>query len=409
VGSLAITIEKRRDVRRSVQFFDHTRSNGSASSLLGRSSVGCTINTAGRNFQQGQVMDWARILAYVTGTVDQELLARNEYLAAENRIMKAQLKGRLMLSDAERGALGEIGHRLGRTALADIATVARPDTILGWYRKLVARKFDGSKARRRPGRPRIKREVEELIIRMASENRDWGYDRIAGALANLGYEISDQTVGNVLRRSGLPPAPERKRTTAWADFIRTHMALLAGTDFFTAEVLTLRGLVTYYVLFFIHLESRRVYVAGITIHPNEPWMKQIARNVTMDDCGALRDCRYLLHDRDTKFTRSFRAIVASGRVEPLALPARSPNLNAFAERWVRSVKEECLSKVILFGERSLRRVLREYVEHFHAERNHQGKGNVLLFPRNTDRHREGPVRCRERLGGLLRYYHREAA
>jgi putative transposase len=354
-------------------------------------------------------MDWARILAYVTGTVDQELLARNEYLAAENRIMKAQLNGRLKLSDAERGALGEIGHRLGREALADIATVARPDTILGWYRKLVARKFDGSKARRYPGRPRIRREVEELIIRMAGENRDWGYDRIAGALANLGYEISDQTVGNVLRRSGLPPAPERKRTTAWADFIRTHMALLAGTDFFTAEVLTLRGLVTYYVLFFIHLESRRVYIAGMTVHPNEPWMKQIARNVTMDDCGALRDCRYLLHDRDTKFTRSFRAIVASGRVEPLALPARSPNLNAYAERWVRSVKEECLSKVILFGERSLRRALREYVEHFHAERNHQGKGNILLFPRNTDRHREGPVRCRERLGGLLRYYHREAA
>src|SRR5258706_2332648 len=141
-------------------------------------------------------MDWARILAYVTGTVDQELLARNEYLAVENRIMKAQLKGRLKLSDAERGALGEIGHRLGRKVLADVATIARPDTILGWYRKLVARKFDGSKARRYPGRPRIKREVEQLIIRMASENRDWGYDRIAGALANLGNEISDQTVGN---------------------------------------------------------------------------------------------------------------------------------------------------------------------------------------------------------------------
>ena len=354
-------------------------------------------------------MNWARILAYVTGTVDQELLARNEYLAAENRILKAQLNGRVKLSDAERGVLGEIGHRLGRNALTDVATIARPDTILGWYRKLVARKFDGSKARRSPGRPRIKREVEQLIIRMASENRGWGYDRLAGALANLGYAISDQTVGNVLRRHGLPPAPERNRTTSWTDFIRIHMELLAGTDFFTAEVLTLRGLVTYYVLFFIHLESRRVAIAGITVHPNEAWMKQIARNVTMDDCGALRDCRYLLHDRDTKFTRSFRSIIASGRVKPLALPARSPNLNAYAERWVRSVKEECLSKVILLGERSLRRALSDYVDHFHAERNHQGKGNVLLFPRATARQREGPVRCRERLGGLLHYYHREAA
>ena len=192
-------------------------------------------------------------------------------------------------------------------------------------------------------------------------------------------------------------------------FIRTHLELLAGTDFFTAEVLTLRRLVTYYVLFFIHLESRRVDIAGLTVHPNEAWMKQIARNATMEDCGVLRDCRYLLHDRDTKFTRSFRAILASGRIEPLALPARSPNLNAYAERWVRSVKEECLSKVILFGERSLRRALSNYVDHFHAERNHQGKGNVLLFPRPNDRQREGPVRCRDRLGGLLRYYHREAA
>ena len=182
-----------------------------------------------------------------------------------------------------------------------------------------------------------------------------------------------------------------------------------GTDFFTAEVLTLRGLVTYYVLFFIHLESRRVDIAGITVHPDEPWMTQIARNATMEGCGALRDCRYLLHDRDTKFTRSFRSIVMSGPIEPLALPAHSPNLNAHAERWVRSVKEECLSKVILFGERSLRRVLNDYVDHFHAERNHQGKGNVLLFPQATEHHREGPVRCRERVGGLLRYYHREAA
>src|SRR5712664_428667 len=135
---------------------------------------------------QGAFMDWARILAYVTGTVDQKLLARNEYLAAENRIIKAQLKGRLKLSDAERGALGEIGHRLGRKALADVATVARPDTILGWYRKLIARKFDGSKARRGPGKPRIKREVAQLIIGMASENRDGGCDWIAGGVGQSG-------------------------------------------------------------------------------------------------------------------------------------------------------------------------------------------------------------------------------
>ena len=225
-------------------------------------------------------MDWARILAYITGTVDQELLSRNEYLVTENRILKHQLKGRLLLSDTERATLGEIGHRLGRKALADVANAAKPDTILGWYRRLVARKFDGSKQRRYPGRPRVKRELEELVVRMARENRDWGYDRIVGALGNLGHQLSDETVGNILRRHGIAPAPQRKRTTTWKEFIRSHRAVLAGTDFFTVEVLTLRGLVTFYVLFFIHLESRRVEVAGITSHPSETWMMQVARNVT---------------------------------------------------------------------------------------------------------------------------------
>jgi transposase InsO family protein len=246
---------------------------------------------------------------------------------------------------------------------------------------------------------------------MAKENSDWGYDRIAGAMANLGYRLSDQTVGNILQRHGVPPAQERRRTTTWADFIRAHRSILAGTDFFSVEVLTLRGLVTYYVLFFIHLESRRVEIAGITPHPNEAWMKQVARNITMDEWGFLESRRYLIHDRDTKFTDSFREIVKSGHVKPLRLPARSPNLNAYAERWVRSVKEEALSKLILFGEASLRRTLSEYLVHFHTERNHQGKGNVLLFPLS---HQSAPgmdrsVRCRERLGGLLKYYHREAA
>ena len=163
---------------------------------------------------------------------------------------------------------------------------------------------------------------------MAKENRDWGYDRIAGALANLGYKVCDQTVGNVLQRHALPPAPERKRTTTWPAFIRIHLALLAGTDFFTAEVLTLRGLVTYLLRAVFHPSGRRLDIAGITVHADERWMQQIARNVTMEGCGALRDCRYLLHDRDTKYTQSFRAIMASGRVEPLMLAARSPNLNA---------------------------------------------------------------------------------
>ena len=241
---------------------------------------------------------------------------------------------------------------------------------------------------------------------MARENTGWGYDRIVGALSNLGYRISDQTVGNILKRHGIAPAPKRSQNTTWKEFIRSHMAVLAGIDFFTVEVLTWRGLVTYYVLFFIHLESRRISLAGMTRHPDQAWMQQMAGNATDESWGYLNQRRYALHDRDTKFCPLFRATLNSGGIQPIQLPARSPNLNAFAERWVRSAKQECLSKLILFGEASLRRALTEFIDHFHAERNHQGKGNVLLFPcHEAGQNRQGGrTRCRERLGGLLKYY-----
>ena len=209
----------------------------------------------------------AGLLAYVTGVVNQQLLLQNEYLIAENHILRARLPTRLRLSDPQRSTLAEIGKRLGRKALEQVACVAKPDTILAWYRRLVARKFDGSKQRSYPGRPPLQHEIVELVVRMARENPGWGYDRIVGALANLGHTVSDQTVGNVLRRHGLSPAPKRSQNTTWKDFIDSHMSVLAGVDFFTVEVLTWRGLATYYVLFFLHLETRRVSLAGITHIP----------------------------------------------------------------------------------------------------------------------------------------------
>jgi putative transposase len=355
-------------------------------------------------------MIWARKLAYITGTVDQELLLRNEYLATENRILRAQIKGRLLLSESEKATLSEIAHRLGRKALADVASAAKPDTLFRWYRELIARKFDGSKFRKSLGRPLIAEEIARLVVSMAKDNPSWGYDRIVGSMDNLGYKISDQTVGNILKRHDIPPAPKRKQTTSWKDFIRAHMAVMVGTDFFTVEVLTLKGLLTYYVLFFIHLESRKICLAGITRHPDQGWMEQMARNVTMEESGFLVNCRYLLHDHDSKYCSSFRQLVEAEKVKCLALPPKSPNLNAYAERWVRSVKEECLAKLILFGERSLKRALHHYELHYHQERNHQGRENVILFPSPTRMNRkQGQVRRRERLGGLLKYYEREVA
>jgi len=243
---------------------------------------------------------------------------------------------------------------------------------------------------------------------MARENSGWGYDRIVGALANLGHRLSDQTVKNILRRHGIAPAPKRSQVTSWKDFLAAHMNVLAGCDFFTVEVLSWRGLVTYYVLFFLHLETRRVTVAGIARHPDEEWMTQIVRSATQDTWGYLRSCP--LHDRDSKFCASFRSALATGGVKTIQLPPKSPNLNAFAERWVRSVKQECLSKVILLGEGPLLRVLTEYSRHYHHERNHQGKGNRLLFPdeRGKAYRSSRNIVCRQRLGGLLKYYRRAA-
>src|SRR6516225_8151871 len=287
---------------------------------------------------------WARLPAYgiCNGAGEPGVALPDEYLAAENRIFRAHLPAQMRLSDPERRTLAEIGKWVGRKALERVACVAKPDTILGWYRRLIARKFDGSQSRTYPGRPRISAVVDQLLVRFARENSGWGYDRIVGALANVGHQISDQTVGNILRRNNVAPAPQRSQTTTWKEFIRRHMDVLAGTDFFTVEVLTWRGLVTYYVLFFLHLETRRVSLAGITRHPTEEWMTQMARNAVDEEWGYLRRHRYVLHDRDTKFCADFRETLATGGVKCLRLPPRSPNLNAFAERWVRSVRSECL-------------------------------------------------------------------
>jgi transposase InsO family protein len=353
-------------------------------------------------------MEWKKMLSYVSRSGTALCI---EYLLAENRILRNQIQGGLRLTDSERKSLAEIGARLGRKALAQVATMVKPETILAWHRRLVAKKFDGSKQRGRAGRPATDPELEQLILRLAKDNCDWGYDRIQGAVQNLGYTVSDQTVGNILRRHGIVPAPERRKETTWKEFIRTHLEVLAATDFFTAEVWTCAGLITFDVLIFIRLESRQVYLAGITPHPTDAWMRQTARNVTMADVGFLNGCRYLLHDRDTKFSRGFDQILSAAGAEPVRLPARSPNLNAICERWIRSVKGECLSKLNLFGEGSLRHSLERYILHHQQERDHQGKDNVVLFPLAEDRigQSDGPIALREGLGGMVKSYYRQAA
>ena len=282
-----------------------------------------------------------------------------------------------------------------------------PDTLLAWHRKLIAQKW--TYARQGPGRPRVAQEITDLVLRMARENLSWGYDRIQGALANLGHIIAPNTVKNILKRHGIEPAPEREKRTSWTTFLKSHWDVMAATDLFTVEVWTPRGLVTYYVLFIIHLSTHSVHIAGVTTAPNGSFMKQVARNLTDVSDGFLLNSRYLIMDRDTKYTDDFRDHLDREGVKPVRCPARAPNCNAFAERFVRSIKEECLDRMILFGEASLRRALRAYVVHYHTERNHQGVGNRLLAPLAKVGSTNDLVHCRERLGGMLNYYYREAA
>ena len=343
------------------------------------------------------------IVAALLGWFTREQREVIEFLREENRVLKAQLRGRrLRLADDQRRRLAVLGQRLGRRVLAEVTTIVTPDTILRWHRELIARKW--TYAKRQPGRPGVQVEIRRLVIRMAGDNPSWGYTRIQGALKNLNHRVARSTIAKILREQGIPPSRERPMT--WRTFLRAHWQALVAADFFTTEVWTPRGLVTYYTAFVIELHSRRVRILGSTPHPDEAFIVQILRNLTDID-GVLGPNRVLICDRDRKWSAAIRFLEIAG-VRVIRIPHRAPNCNAHAERFVRSLKEECLDRLIPIGERHLRRTLREYVAHYHGERNHQGLDNELIDRPDPER-AGGPVRRRERLGGVLSYYYRAAA
>jgi putative transposase len=229
------------------------------------------------------------------------------------------------------------------------------------------------------------------------------------ALANLSHKVGRGTVSNVSKRNGIEPAPDRGKRTTWSTFLRAHWKILAASDVFTVEVWTLKGLVTYYVLFVISMADRVVHVVGVTTRPDEAWMLQACRGLLDVESGALAVKRYLIIDRDTKYTQQFRRLVEEGGTEVIRLPPRSPDLNAYAERFVRSIKDECLEKMIFVGQASLRRAIGDYMAHYHEERNHQGLGNRLIRPEPRRAANAALIQRRPRLGGMLNYYHRAAA
>jgi putative transposase len=349
------------------------------------------------------------LILAVAGWINQRQRDAIDFLVEENRVLREQIGDRrLRFTDDQRRRLAAKAKVVGRKCLSEIATLVTPETLLSWHRKLIAQKYDGS-SKREPGRPRILANAEALILRMARENRDWGYRRLQGALRNLGYDYAKSTVANILKKHGVEPAPERSRKTTWKEFLNRHWEQLVATDFFTIEVWTPKGLQRFVVLFFLELSTRRVEVAGIASMPNGLWMTQIARNLTDGVDGFFTGKRYLIHDRDPLYTNEFMDMLADVRVQSVKLPRRSPNLNAYAERFVRTIKESCLDRMIWFGEDALRRGISEFVSHYHFERNHQGLDNRLIIPKQTTAATAGMVQKRERLGGMLNYYFREAA
>jgi hypothetical protein len=353
---------------------------------------------------------WQLLLLILAGWVNhgqQDVIA---YLIAENRVLRQKLgRKRIFLDDNQRSLLGVKGKVLGRKILQEIASIASPDTILRSHRELVARHWDFCMRRRNAGRSPLSQEIVDLVLKLAKENPRRDYTRIQGTLQNLGTAISDTTVAKILKQHGIDPAPVRKRQSSWKSFLNAHWNVLASVGFTTVGVWTKKGLVTYYLLFFMEIATRRVHFAGLTAHPDEDWLFQVARNLTDAEEGFLRQMRFLLMDRDAKFCEAFGIALEGSGAEAVRLPPRSPNLNAHIERILRSLKEECLERMIFFGEKSLHAAIVAYLEHILAERNHQGMANLLLIPGAEAGQRSGEIRCRKRLGGLLRYYYRKAA
>jgi putative transposase len=338
-----------------------------------------------------------------------ELVQMVEYLKAENRMLRSKLPRCIDVTPAERAKLLKLGLRLG-SKIKEVIGIVHPRTFARW----LSESTSGKKPRKR-GRPRKPEQIRQLILDMAKAT-GWGYRRILGELKKLRiYNISRTTVCRILQENGFDPGPKRGYGS-WAEFIERHFKTVWATDFFTKKVWTMRGPVTYYILFFIHLHTRRVHIADMTPNPDGVWMAQTARNMSMIFAEEKPEFQptHIIRDRDTKFTDQFCSILELDDLEFRPIPPRSPNLNPYAESWVGRIKAECLNYFIVFGENHLRGILKSWLEYYHRWRPHQGLGNV---PINTDLPPPAPIKdfriedvvCHESLGGLLKYYGRRAA
>jgi putative transposase len=342
-----------------------------------------------------RVLELIRIHRMDAVARDAEILVLRHQLA----VLRRQV-ARPRFTWSDRALIATLAKLVRRERWA--AFLVTPETILRWHRALVRRRW--TYPHRRAGRPSLRAETVELVVRLARENPRWGYLRIVGELKKLGVTVSKTGVATVLRRHRLRPAPRRSGPT-WSQFLKAQAKGLLASDFFTVETATLRR---YYVLFVIEIERRVVHVLGVTANPDGPWVVQVARSFASDLEDAGRRFRFLIRDRDSKFTATFDAVLASVGIEAVQTPVASPRANAFAERFVRTVREDCLDHVLFVSRRQLEAVLAEYVRHYNAARPHRGLGLEQPVPRLVQSTTEGRVVRREVLGGLIHEYERAA-
>ena len=360
--------------------------------------------------------NWAglALIATIARLLCRELTLQNEYLRHENKVLRSKIKGRIRFDDDERRSLVDAALAMGRKLMRKVVTIVKPDTILKSQRRLERRKWDYSERRCGRGRPRKPGEIKALVCRLARENI-WGYRRIEGELAKLGITISKSCVADILRRNGLPPSPERGGLT-WREFLSRHADVTLCADFFTQEVWTFCGLQRAFVLVVMHMRTRTVVLAEATFCPHSRWLAQQVRNIMWECDERGIQPRFIIHDRDACFSREFDTVLKQCGIEAVKTPFRAPNANAYIERWTRSIREECLNHLILFGLNSLRRVVRQYRNFFNEHRPHQGIGNRVRAAIDDEPaaragsgdERLGAVHCDEYIGGLLKSYRRAA-
>ena len=334
---------------------------------------------------------------------DLEILILRHQLDILERKQKTPIKP----NRGEKMTLAVLTNKLKQTSnrsthqLSNIIRIFQPATVLKWHRQLVKRKWT-QEAKNKGGRPKINQETRDLIVRLAQENPRWGYGKIEGELLKLGVKISQTTIRNVLDCNGIVPVPVRNGSISWKQLMSHYKEQILACDFFTVETIWLK---TLYVFFIIELGTRRVHLAGITTNPDSDWVVQQARQFVWELEDNEATFRFLIRDRDSKFTDKFDTVFQSEGIHVIPIPVRAPNANAYAERWVRTVREECLDHILVLNEGHLQRTLTTYIDYYETARPHQGLNQQMPVP-SPQPHHSWPVQKRQVLGGIINNYYR---